>query len=179
MEMNFLQRLAVNDDATAELYYWKDQLLLAVCSAAGFVVATVVAIGFWPPDSGNPELRTFVRQFWSVFVECALWLGFLFGLLWGAAKRLGCGLAGSLPWQPLLTRRAVITRYCGQAAASFALAAAFLWIVQQLGGLADAGTAMMFTRLAPLTSVCLGLAALCAIAAIIGRGSPSPSETEP
>jgi hypothetical protein len=175
MKTDFLQHLAINDDATAELHFWKDQLLLAVCSAAGFVLAALAAIAFWPPDSGNPELRAFVRQFWSLFIECALWLGFLLGLLWGAARRLGCALAGSLPWQPPPGRRAAIVRGSGQAGACFALAALLLSIFRQLPGLAEAGTAPLLAALAMLTPACLGLAALCALAAVAGR--PAPGKT--
>jgi hypothetical protein len=172
MAPNSLQWLAINDDASAEFEYWKGQLLFSLALAAGCVLAMLAAISLWPAGSGDPELRAFVREFWSLFIECAFWLGFLIGLMWGAARRLGCGLAGSLPWQPAaqLSRPAVIARHCGQAAACLALAAVFLAGVQQLGVVTGGAAALsLFSSLAPLTPACLWLAAFFALAAIAGR----------
>jgi hypothetical protein len=171
MATNSLHWLAINDDASAEFDYWKGQLLFSLALAAGGVLAMLAAISLWPAGSGNPELRAFVREFWSLFVECAFWLGLLLGLMWGAARRLGCGLAGSLPWQPAaqLSQTAVIARNCGQAAACLALAAVFLAGVQLLGVVAGGSALPLFSWLAPLTPACLWLAAFFALAAIAGR----------
>jgi hypothetical protein len=164
-----LRRLAINEDVDAEFGYWKSQLLFSAWTATGSAVAVCAAIAFWPPGSGNPELRSFALQFWTLLAECAFWFGFLLGLLWGAARRLGAALAGSLPWQPLQRRdrRAVFSRFCGQGGVGFAMAGAFIWLAWRLAPLADAEIA--WSDPTPLTQVCLGVAAVLGVAAAITR----------
>lgn len=115
MKTNLLQHLAINDDVDAEFSYWKSQLLFAAAIATGFAIAAGIAIGLWPQGSGNAEMRDFVRNLWTLFVECAFWLGFLLGLLRGAAKRIVASLSGTLPWQSARPRpqRAVSARFFG------------------------------------------------------------------
>lgn len=171
METKLLRRLAINDDVDAEFSYWKDQFVFSAWLAVGFAGAAAAAIALWPEDGGNSALRSFTRQLWPVFVECAFWLGFLLGLLWGAAKRAGSVLSGTMPWLPQhrLTRRAAAARFSGQWAVFFALAASLLWVTRQFISPGAAATAVLFSTLTLLLQVCLWSAAACLLAAIAGR----------
>lgn len=171
MFTNPLRHLAINENVDAEFEYWKSQLVHAAWTATGFAVAACGVIAFWPQGSGDPELRGFARQFWTLFAECAFWSGFLLGLLWGAAKRLGAALAGTLPWQPpqQLGNRAATARVFGQAAVGFAMAGVFLWITGRLARLGEAGAAMSWFDPVPLMQACAGAAVVFAAVAVIGR----------
>ncbi|HJV73603.1 MAG TPA: hypothetical protein VJ654_05235 [Noviherbaspirillum sp.] len=171
MVLDFLKRLNINEDVDAEFNYWKDQFLVSVWMATGFALAIGTMIAFWPIDSGNAELRNFVRDFWTLFIECAFWFGFLLGLLWGAAKRIGSGLSATLPWQSIeqLSSRAATARFFGQWASGLALGGIFLWLTQQFGSRADAYVASLFAFLTPLITACLVSSAIFAGFAIIRR----------
>lgn len=162
---------AINEDVDAEFSFWKKQFVHSAWTAVvtAFIVALLIAV--WPQGSGNSELRDFARQIWPLFVECAFWLGFLLGLLWGAAKRAGTILSGTLPWQPRnrLSVRAAATRQFGQWAMFTALAASFLWISVQFGLPGEPSTAPLFTTLTLLMHTCLWFAAMFAVAAVAGR----------
>lgn len=177
---NPLRWLAINDDVDAEFIYWKDEFLFSSLTATGFGIGTAVLIALWPPGAGNPELRAFARDFWTLIAECAFWLGFLLAMLWGAAKRIGSGLSGILPWQPRhrLTRQAALLRWSGQWACWFALMSLFLWITLQVAKSAVAGLAALLPVLVPLTQVSLLLAAALATVAVAGR-ERRPGYTRP
>ena len=129
------------DDAAleAEFSFWKTQFLQSTWIAAGGAVLAGALILSWPAGMGNLQLRTFVREVWPPFIECALWFGFLVGLLWAAARRIGCALAGTVPWaQPVPSRPIVVRCFLGQGACCLVFTASLLWIVRgflpQLGG---------------------------------------------
>lgn len=171
MMMGPLRWPAINDDVGAEFSYWKSQFVFSLWMATGFAVGAGMLILIWPPGSGSSQLRAFVRDFWPLFVECAFWLGFLIGLLWGAAKRLGSGLSGIFPWQPRdrLSRKAVIARLSGQWASCLALAGIFLWITQKFIAASNVGMATLSADLTPLVQACLLAGAALATVALIGR----------
>ena len=175
MTARFLQHMAINDDVDAEFLYWKNQFLFSAYAATGSAVTVGIMIALWPEGTGNAEVREFVRNLWTLFAECAFWFGFLAGLLWAAAKRIGSGLARTLPWQPArqLSPRATTARFFGQWAASFALAGIFLWITAQFGSAVDASVAGMFAALTPFIDACFGSAAIFATITLIRR-EPSP-----
>lgn len=186
---NPLQRLAINDDVEAEFSFWKSHFLLSVWMATGSALVAGTLIALWPQDAGSAELRSFVRQVWPLFVECAFWLGFLLGLLWGAAKRLGCGLSGTLPWQPRqqMSRRTATARLFGHWASGLALAGMFLWIAAQLAHLAPPGDdspAVFLSALQPLAQASFWCAALFATATLAIRirtansGQPLPGRDD-
>ncbi|RZI44410.1 hypothetical protein EGT07_03040 [Herbaspirillum sp. HC18] len=171
MLTHLLQRMHINNDADAEFSYWKDQFLLSVWIAALFAAATGAMIAVWPEGAGNAQMRTFARDVWTLFAELAFWFGFLCGLLWGAAKRLGAGLSGTLPWQPAhrLSPRSAAGRLLGQVACCFAFGGLFLLLTQQMAGFADAQMAALTAGLTPLVQACLASAAVLAALAIMSR----------
>lgn len=162
---------AINEDVDAEFSFWKEQFVQSAWAAVGTAVTVALLIGIWPQGNGNSELRDFARQIWPLFVECAFWLGFLLGLLWGAAKRAGTALSGTLPWLPRhrLSNRAAATRQFGQWAIFTGLAASFLWISVQFGVPGEPRTAPFFTILTLLMHTCLWFSAMFAVAAVAGR----------
>lgn len=122
------------DDAAleAEFLFWKSQFVLSIWIAAAFAVITGVLIAVWPVDIGDAQFRAFVREMWPPFVEFALWFGLLIGLLWAAARRIGCALAGTVPWEkPDDARQIVTQRLLGQVACCLAFGASSLWMAQQ------------------------------------------------
>lgn len=157
MLTHLLQRLHINSDIDAEFFYWKDHFQLSVWTAALFAAGTSAMIAIWPEGSGNQQMREFARDVWTLFAELAFWFGFLCGLLWAAAKRMGAGLSGTLPWQPAhrLSSRSVVARRLGQAGCCFAFGGSFLWFVQQMARYTDAYMAAQLHRLTPLTQACL------------------------
>ncbi len=171
MAASFLQRLGINGDVDAEFLYWKSHFLISVWIATGSAVAAGIMIAIWPEGSGSMDVRDFVRSVWTLFAECAFWFGFLAGLLWAAAKRIGSRLARTLPWQPVrqLSSRAATARFFGQWAAGFALAGIFLWITQQFGSVVDASVAGIFSALEPVTDACFGSAGIFAIIVLFRR----------
>ena len=171
MVLDFLARLNINEDVDAEFNYWKEQFLFSVWTAIGFALATGILIILWPDGIGNSELRNFVRDFWTLFIECVFWLGFLLGLLWGAAKRIGSSLSATLPWQSIhqISPRAATARFFGQWASCLALAGIFLWLTQQLGSRADAYVASLFSFLTPLITTCFVSSAIFSGVAVIRR----------
>lgn len=175
MATDFLQRLAINDDVDAEFSYWKSQLVFTAWMGVGFAVAAGLFISLWPAGVGDPLLRDFARTFWVLLVEFAFWFGFLAGLLWGGAKRLGSALSGVLPWLPAqkLKPRDVQARFFGQWAACFALAGISLWLADAIATLAAASLSSLLFVLGPLTQVCFVLAAISAVAALARRWGTS------
>jgi len=172
MRTDFLQWLHINEDVDAEFTYWKNHFLISAWMAAGFAVGAGAMIALWPAGFGNPELRGFARGIWPLFVECAFWLGFLLGLLWAAAKRMGSGLAGVLPWEPRrrLTRTSALVRGCGQAAGGIGLLGVVLWMTSHcVSAFAGAEMAALLPVFGLLTRLCFGLAALGIIATVAGR----------
>lgn len=167
--------LNVNNDVSAEFHFWKGQFVLSAFVAVGFAIAVGVMILLWPPGVGSADLREFVRDFWTLFVECAFWLGFLIGLLWAGAMRFGAALSGTLPWQSArhMSRRAIAARYFGQSAVFLGLASGCLWLTQQFAALAqpamDASTFELFS----IIRVCLASAIAFSVVALAGRESPA------
>ena len=114
---------------TAEFEFWKDNFLSSACLATVFAVVTGVLILLWPLNLGNHEVRTFVHQLWPFFVECGFWLGFLVGLLWAASRRIGCALAGTVPWiRTDASRNISIARVFGQTGCALAFGSCLLWV---------------------------------------------------
>jgi hypothetical protein len=144
---------AVSDEALrSEFEFWKSSFL----RAAGLAVCTGVAAGvfilLWPAGSGNQELRTFARQLWTAFVECGFWFGFLVGLLWAASRRLGCALAGAVPWAPAdEDRMRGLARTFGQTGCATAFGSLLLWLaayfIHQLNPLDPAVSALLIQLL--------------------------------
>lgn len=159
---------AIDDAALeAEFQFWKTQFVSSTWMAVGFAVVTGVLIALWPPGVGDSELRAFAREVWPPFVEFALWFGFLVGLLWAAAQRIGCALAGTVPWaRPDAARPLAVRRYLGQGACCLAFGASFLWAAQQfvmhMG--ADHGALLQLIRLAVQTGFLF--AGVCGLLAI-------------
>lgn len=174
MATNLLRRLAVNDDVEAEFWYWKTQLVHAAWMAIGLAATTGFAIAAWPADSGDPAMRDFARQFWTLLVECAFWLGFLLGLLWAGAKRFGSSLSGTLPWQSAsqLGARLAGARRFGQWGACFFLLGVGFWLTRQLALIADANLMTVLASLTPVTQACFGASAVLAAAALLARTPP-------
>jgi hypothetical protein len=161
----------INEDLDAEFSYWKTQFVVSAWAAVGTAIAMALLIAAWPQGTRYSELHDFARQIWPLFVECAFWLGFLLGLLWGAAKRAGSMLSGTLPWKPRnqMSTRAATARQFGHWAIFTALAGSFLWISLQFPLPAEASTASFFSALALLMQTCLWSAAVFALIAIAGR----------
>jgi len=161
----------INEDVDAEFSFWKTQFVHSAWTAVVTALTVALLIAVWPEGSGNAELRGFARQIWPLFVECGFWLGFLLGLLWGAAKRAGTLLSGTLPWLPRhqLSARAAATRHFGQWAIFAALAASFLWVSVQFRMPGEPSTAPFFTGLTLLMNTCLWFAAMFSVAAVAGR----------
>lgn len=171
MATDFLQRLAINDDVDAEFSYWKSQLVFTAWVGVGFGVAAAALIALWPAGIGDPELRDFARTIWVLLVEFAFWFGFLAGLLWGGAKRLGSALSGVLPWLPAqrLKPKDVQARFFGQMAAAFTLAGISLWLSHAVATPAAAALSGLLHVLASLAQACFVLAVVTATAALACR----------
>jgi hypothetical protein len=130
---------AVSDEALgSEFDFWKSQFLRSAGLAVGSGIGIGLLILTWPAGSGDQELRSFVRQIWTAFVECGFWLGFLVGLLWAASRRIGCALAGTVPWAAADdNRQRTFARILGQAGCALAFGSGLAWFalyfVSQLG----------------------------------------------
>ncbi|HYD96970.1 MAG TPA: hypothetical protein VEC01_16700 [Noviherbaspirillum sp.] len=171
MMLDLLQRLPVNQDVDAEFSYWKAQFLLAAGLALAFTAAGGALIAFWPEGSGSAAVRAFVREMWTLFIELAFWLGFVVGLLWAAAKRIGASMAGTLPWQPAqrLSPRVSAARLLGQTACCLAFGGVLLWFTQQLARFGDAAVAAWLHGLSPLTQGCFAAAVVLTVMALALR----------
>lgn len=168
MATNLFQRLAINEDVDAEFHFWKTQFVFSAWTAVAFAVATGFAIAAWPAGVGDAEMRAFARDFWTLLAECMFWLGFLLGLMWAGAKRFGCALSGTLPWQTVrqLGTQLARARLLGQlAACSFLLAVGF-WLTGRFAAIADASIAGALPVLQAMTTAGFAGAALCAVAAL-------------
>lgn len=161
-------RTSVDDAALeAEFLFWKAQFVLSLWIAVTFAVMTGVLIAFWPPGLGDAELRAFVREVWPPFVEFALWFGFLIGLLWAAARRIGCALAGTVPWEMTDDGRPFAARrFLGQAAVCLAFGASLLWMAQQFSLHVDGVHSSLLQLLAQSVRAGFSLASVCALLAI-------------
>lgn len=151
---------AVSDAAlNAEFNFWKDHFLGTICLAATCAVMGGFIIAGWPENAGSPVLRSFVKQLWTAFVEFAFWSGFLVGLLCAASRRIGCALAGTVPWAQKKMR---VASQFGQAACGLFFGACLLWVgiqfARQLGDDAT-GTVLFLAQLVDagfiVSGVCL------------------------
>lgn len=162
-------RPAAIDGPDAEFSFWKDHFLLSAWIAAGFGLGAAIMIVLWPEGSGDPEIRDFVRLVWTAFIELAFWFGFLLGLLWGAARRIGSGLSGTLPWQPAhqLSARSVASRLSGQVACCCLFGALFLWLTQQFAPMTNGAIAQLLHSLQTVTQFGFAAAVMLAFLALV------------
>lgn len=169
-------RWNINEDADSELRFWMKQLLGALGLALVFGCATGLAIALLP-EGEEGSAAEFARVMWVYLVECAFWLGMFVGLLWGAGKRLGAALAGSLPWQASSDERRATGRLFGQWAAFAALSGFFLWLAREIAAAAGMPAMAMFAGgFGPVMSACwltAGLFALVAVASRSRRRNPA------
>lgn len=157
---------AINEDVEAEFRYWLAEFQAALGMALVFTVATSLLIAVLPRTGAASN---FANDFWPALIECAFWLGLFIGLAWGAGKRLGASLAGSLPWQALPERQHT-GRLFGQWAAFAALVGFFLWFTQQAALAAgDTGMIAFSNSLAPLGTACYFATAIFALVALACR----------
>lgn len=163
---------AINEDADRELRYWMNELLAALGLGAVFALATGIVIAVVPAGEGHPSGR-FLQDFWPYLVECTFWLGMFLGMLWGAGKRVGSALAGTLPWQEPREERAATGRFFGQWSAFAALMGFFLWFTPQVALAAGMGDVAMFTAgFIPLSTACWIAAGVFAVVALANRQRP-------
>lgn len=159
----------INEDADSELRFWAKELLGALRLGLVFGVAMGIAIALLPGGEEGSGLA-FVKAMWASLVECALWLGIFLGLLWGAGKRLGAALAGTLPWQAAVDERRATGRLFGQWAVMAALVGFFLWLALEVAGAAGMpAMAMLAAGLTPLMGACWLTAGLFALVAVASR----------
>ena len=159
----------INEDAEEELSYWLRQLRDALVLGAVFSLATGILIALLPRGEGHPGAG-FARDFWPYLVECAFWLGMFLGMLWGAGKRMGSALAGTLPWQELDEERRATGRFFGQWSALAALLGFFLWFTPQVALAAGMGDMARLTEgFLPFSTACWLAAILFAAIALVSR----------
>lgn len=166
-------RWAINEDAESELRFWVNALVTAVGLGVFSAVASGIFITVLPPGEAGSGLA-FAHSFWPYLVECAFWLGMFLGLLWGAARRLGAALAGTLPWQELGEGRVATGRQFGQWAACAALGGFFLWLMKAVavaGGMQ--AMALFAAGFAPLISAAWLAAGVFALVAVASRRRPA------
>lgn len=162
----------INEDADSELRFWMKELVGALRLGLVFGVATGVAIALLPGGEEGSGLA-FLQAMWASLVECAFWLGMFLGLLWGAGKRLGSALAGTLPWQAAADERRATGRLFGQWAAMAALIGFFLWLAGEIALAAGMQAMAMFTAgFTPLVTTCWIAAGLFALVAVATRRRP-------
>lgn len=162
-------RWNINEDADRELRFWMNELFAALKLGAFFAVATGVLIALLPKGEGHPG-GEFLGDFWPYVVECAFWLGMFVGMLWGAGKRMGSALAGTLPWQEPKEERAATGRFFGQWSAFAALMGFFLWFTPQVAHAAGMGGMALFTSgFLPLSTACWIAAGVFAGVALLSR----------
>lgn len=165
-------RWAINEDVDRELRYWINELLAALGLGAVFALATGFVIAVLPAGESHPG-GEFLQDFWPYLVECAFWLGMFLGMLWGAGKRLGSALAGTLPWQEPREERAATGRFFGQWSAFAALMGFFLWFTPQVALAAGMGDMAMFAAgFIPLSTACWIAAGVFAVVALVSRQRP-------
>lgn len=166
--MNFrIDRWKINEDADSELHYWIGALLVALRLGTAFALICGVAIAALP---GGDAASEFARDFWPWLVECAFWLGMLLGMLWGAGKRLGSSLAGTLPWLETPDERVTAGRTFGHWAAFAVLLGFCLWLARQIALAASMqGMAELIDGLAPLATACWLSAGIFALVAAASR----------
>lgn len=171
MATKLLQRLTINDDVDAEFLYWKNQFVFSAWTAVGFAVTTGFAIAAWPAGAGDPEMRTFARQFWTLLVECTFWLGFLLGLMWAGAKRFGGVFSGTLPWQPVqqIGWKLARSRLLGQCAACLFLLGTGFWLTEKIALHAGEHVVGFLKVLQAAPDFSFAGAILCAIGAVVVR----------
>lgn len=166
-------RWNINEDAEGELHYWVRQFQAALGLGAVFCVATGILIALMPQGETHPGAG-FAREFWPYLVECAFWLGMFLGMLWGAGKRMGSALAGTLPWQELAEGRRSTGRFFGQWSALAALLGFFLWFTPQVALAAGMGDMARLTEgFLPFSSACWLAAVLFGAIALFSRRRPS------
>ncbi|MBS1191423.1 MAG: hypothetical protein H6R10_3215 [Rhodocyclaceae bacterium] len=165
-------RWNINEDADRELRYWMNELFAALGSGAVFALATGGLIALVPGGEDHAGGQ-FARDFWPYLVECAFWLGMFVGMLWGAGKRIGSALAGSLPWQEAKEDRQMTGRFFGQWSAFAALMGFFLWFTPQVALAAGLGDMALFTAgFIPVSTACWLAAGLFAAIALASRRQP-------
>lgn len=165
-------RWPINEDADQELRYWMNELFGALRIGAVFAVATGLLITALPKGENHPGGQ-FLGDFWPYLVECAFWLGMLIGMLWGAGKRMGSALAGTLPWQEPKEERAATGRFFGQWSAFAALMGFFLWFTPQVALAAGMGDMALLTAgFLPVSSACWIAAGVFALVALVSRKRP-------
>lgn len=166
--------LPINDDVDAEFHFWKDELLASLRLALLFAVATGALIGLWPAGDGRQQGLAFARDYWTYLVEAAFWLGYLIGLLWGAGKRLGAALAGSLPWAPPRADggREATARFFGQWAAFFVLAGGLVYLARGLLAVVEPKLLAFGGALAPVQLAAFLTAAVFTLFALLARRRP-------
>lgn len=158
----------INEDADSELRYWVQALLSALRTGTVLALACGLLIAALPVGGGPAS--EFARDFWPWLVECAFWLGMMLGMLWGAGKRLGSALAGTLPWVDTNDERVASGRVFGHWAAFAALAGFCLWLARQIALAAGMhGMADLIANLAPLATACWLSAGIFAVVAGAGR----------
>ena len=163
----FWTRTDISDEQlTAEFEFWKSHFLYSVAAATACAATGGLLIAACPQDVGSAQLRDFARQLWPAFVEVAFWFGFLIGLLWAASRRMGSGLAGTVPWSRNKTPAAAIF---GQAGCGLFFGAGLLWVamhfVRQLGE----GAVDLLHTLAQLVNAGFVTSGICILIAIAGR----------
>lgn len=165
-------RWSINEDADSELRFWMKEGVEALRLAMVFGVASGIAIACLPEGEEGSALA-FVRAMWAYLVECAIWLGMFVGLLWGAAKRIGAALAGTLPWQELKDERRATGRLFGQWAAFAALAGFFVWLTREVAVAAGMQAMALFAAgFTPMMYACWLTAGLFALVAAASRRRP-------
>ncbi len=172
-------RWSVNDDVENEFRYWVRELLAALRLAAVFAVATGGLIALLPRVEGHPGF-VFLKDFWPYLVETAFWLGMFVGMLWSAGKRLGAGLAGTLPWKEAESSRADTGRFFGQWSAFAALLAFSLWLASHLAQAAQLDVARFIADgLAPVITASWLAAGLFALISFACRPSHHEGRAQP
>ncbi|HEY0844955.1 MAG TPA: hypothetical protein VGE12_06285 [Noviherbaspirillum sp.] len=171
MATKLLQRLTINDDVDAEFLYWKNQFIFSAWTAVGFAGVTGFAIAAWPAGAGDPEMRAFARQFWTLLAECMFWLGFLLGLMWAGAKRFGGAISGTLPWQPAqqIGSKLARSRLLGQWAAGLFLLGTGFWMTEKIAMQAEEHGIGFLKVLHAAPDFSFAGAILCAIGAVVMR----------
>lgn len=165
----------INEDADAELRYWMNGLFAALGAGVAFALLAGGAAWLGADAEGDDGAR-FVHDFWPWLVECAFWFGMLLGMLWSAGRRIGSGLAGSLPWQPANGLRDAFGRRCAQGAAFAALLAFAAWFTGAMAAASGAFPAALVAGLDVVASAALAAAGGLAAAALALRlRKPGPS----
>ncbi|OWW21048.1 hypothetical protein [Noviherbaspirillum denitrificans] len=161
------------DDAAleAEFQFWKSQLVMSAWIGVAFAVAGGMLIAGWPVGVGDAQVRAFVQETWPPFVEAAFWTGFLTGFLLAAARRMGCALAGTVPWKKPTSP---VRRYLGQTACCLGFGAISLWGAQQFVFHMAADQSALLHMLSQAVHTGFVLAGVCLLLAIGPGLVPGP-----